>query len=275
MRFQGLDRPTAIAVREQKLAEARSAKARKLVAASLAVQFNDDPLFPSGMSRLLSSASSVVKRHGRLIEADVAYTFERNHVLVERNRQLPFTEIALKAVAEGRSRFDGGQELPFDPEDEVGSVEIDILAVDEDNGWACAISSKRGGGNTETKKRKSHESELRALDLILLSQLRARFPGLQRASVRVLDYLGQSGFSDDVTLRRNQIDRFFGLPMVSVLDETTQRLRMAIKEEFGPLIERAMRALNPEQGAEEAAPTNLLGEVDATQSRLSDGAAFH
>ena len=266
MLFLGLDRPSAIAVREQELAKARSATARNLVTTSLSVRFNDDPLFPTGMSQLLSIASSIVKRHGRLIEADVAYCCERSNMLVKRNEQLPITKAALRAVANGRARCDGGLELPFHPEDNAGTFEIDILAVDEANAWGCAISSKRGGGTTESQKRKEHESNLRALDLTLLSQLQVQYPKLRTARVVVLDYLGRSGFSDDITLRRSEIDAFFGLPMVSVLDGTAQGLRNAIKDEFGPLMALAMKTLNPEYNAEDAAPADPGDETFACPS---------
>ena len=239
---------------------------RNLVATSLAVQFNDDPLFPTEMSRLLSSASSVVKRHGRLIEADVAYTLERSNVLVKRNEQLPITRGALQAVAEGRSLCDGGQEIPFNADDLAGTFEIDILAIDKDNGWACAISSKRGGGSTESQKRKEHESNLRALDLVLLSQLRAKYPTLRKARVVVLDYLGRSGFSEEITLRRSEIDAFFGLPMVKALDETTRSLRKAIKDEFGPLMALAMNTLSPERDAEDTNPADPANGTYASPS---------
>ena len=269
MRSLGLDRPSAVAANEDELAKARRDRVVNAVAATLATTFNRDPLFPSQLSRLMSASGSLVKKHGLLIEDDLAHALERNHLHVERKQYFSITRKGLKAVSKGRDRANGGRQLPFDANDQVREIEIDIFAIDETNKWAVLISSKRGGGLTDSKKRKAHERELRALDLVILDQLRARYPNLESACVCIIDYLGQSGFSEDITLRRHEIDSFFGLSIVKVLDDTSLRLRTAIRDAFGPLVAEAWRIFNPHEADDHVGQSSAVHTMETVRVSAS------
>jgi hypothetical protein len=247
MCFRNRGRAAAIAAKSQELDNARIEAARQAVQASMDSDFSSDPLFDPELSRLLSTASSVVKKHGRMIERVLGDTLERAHMVVKRNKQTPVTSSALKIVDAGKPHESTEERQEFRKSEVVDYIEIDILAIDEANGWAGAFSVKRGGGLTESTKRKANERYLRALNLTLASQLRNEgYLGVKTAEVAVIDYLGKSGFSNELTLRRDHIDRFFNLPIVDEIDRMTETLSTAFEAEFRRLLEPILNTVRQE-----------------------------
>jgi hypothetical protein len=152
------------------------------------------------------------------------------------------------------------QQFAFNEKDIADAVDVDILAIDEPNGWACAVSVKRGNGFTEPKKRKANERELRALELTLASWLRQQgYPTVETAAVGVIDYFGQSGFSTDLAINGASIDEFFDLPIVAAIDRMTASLKAAFDIELLRLLEPLLRALKLE--ASPAAGPNAEDEL--------------
>jgi hypothetical protein len=227
--------------------DALTESAKQVVRASVNAEFKPDPLFTADLSRLLSTASSIVKRHGPLIEDAIAAELERAKLIVKRHVPVPITRAALAMVDSRDYPEFAEQEFSFDENDIVDHADIDILAIDEANGWAAAVSVKRGGGLTEPRKRKSNERCLRALELILASRLRQQgYHRIETAVVALLDYLGQSGFSEDLTITGDAIDGFFDLPVVAAIDRMTASLSRAFDHETRRLLEPILLSLKSE-----------------------------
>jgi hypothetical protein len=217
------------------------------VKGSVNAEFKPDPLFTAEFSRLLSTANSVVKKHGPMIEDAIAAELERANLTVKRNSSIPITSAALAMVNSRDYPELSRQQFAFDEKDIADTVDVDILVIDEVNGWACAVSVKRGNGFTEPKKRKANERELRALELTLASRLRQQgYPTVETAAVGVIDYFGQSGFSTDLAINGVSIDEFFDLPIVAAIDRMTASLKAAFDLELLRLLEPILRALKLE-----------------------------
>ncbi len=217
------------------------------VKGSVSAEFKPDPLFTAEFSRLLSTANSVVKKHGPMIEDAIAAELERARLTVKRNTPIPITGAALAMVNSRNYPELSRQQFAFDEKDIADTVDVDILAIDEVNGWACAVSVKRGNGFTEPRKRKANERELRALELTLASRLRQQgYPTVETAAVGVIDYFGQSGFSTDLAINGVSIDQLFDLPIVAAIDRMTASLKAAFDLELVRLLEPILRALKIE-----------------------------
>ena len=235
--------------------EALHAAVSQTVQGSVNAEFKPDPLFTAEFSRLLSTANSVVKKHGPMIEDAIAAELERAKLTVHRNTSIPITSAALAMVNSRDYAQLSKRQYDFNEKDIADTVDVDILAIDEANGWACAVSVKRGNGFTEPKKRKANERELRALELTLASRLRQQgYPTIDTATVGVIDYFGQTGFAEDLAISGVGIDQFFDLPIVVSIDRMAASLKAAFDAELVRLLEPILRSLN--LGASAAAGAN-------------------
>jgi hypothetical protein len=242
--YQTRSEPIAIEADAQE--SALAAAARQAVAASLKAEFRPDPLFRPEFSKLFSVCTSGAIRHGPLIERAIAEALERNELIVLRNHHVPVTHGALALVSSAKYEQIADQQIDFDGNDIVDYVDADIIAIDEKQKCAGAFSVKRGGGAAGTKKRTSDDRLLRALGFTLASWLRREgYRMVDSALVMVIDYYGQSGFPKDLTIDRNELDDFFGLPITAEVDAMTEAMRAAIDVEIRRLLEPILRTMTP------------------------------
>ncbi|MCK9909312.1 hypothetical protein MXD81_09235, partial [Microbacteriaceae bacterium K1510] len=129
--------------------------ARNAVANALAGDFPVDPVIGPELSRAISCVSSVVKRHGGLIEMGIAGALKASdRFIVLTNVPLPVTKAAAQLLDARNSDEDLSKiRLSADSEAE-GIVNVDLVVVDPEMGWAGAYEIKRGNGVTEHGKRR-------------------------------------------------------------------------------------------------------------------------
>jgi len=251
--------------------------AKKAVADALETNFRPDPILTPEISQLLSFASSAAKRHGPLIELGIGNVLECSGLTVLRNQRVPITRGALALIGSVDYSRLVGKQIDFNDNDIVDFVDVDIIAIDEPNRWAGAFSVKRGGGQTETRKRKDGERLLRALNFILSSWLRKQGYGeIEVAAAAVIDYFGQSGFSKDLTIGRSDLDEYFGLAIVRDVDAMTAAMHTAIEAEMGALLAPIIATIPLVSTKQAAAKTQLTSApVTKTLLRPRRGAAKH
>ena len=153
----------------------------------------------------------------------IGNALERGGLTVLRNRSIPITRGALALTdSPDYSQFVGRQ-IAFDENDVIDSVDADVIPIDEANRWAGAFSIKRGGGATESRKRREGARQLRAANFILASwATQAGLPedrDRSRWRHRFLRAVRNSG--KDLTIDRSGLDSFFGLPIVEDVDQMT------------------------------------------------------
>ena len=252
---------------------AMRASIQQAIAGAFATQFGCDPLLDPALSRLISVCASSIKRHGALLEAAIAEALVAGGLIVLRNIRLPFTRGSLAIVASDDYSISRRHRLAFDPGDVAGNVDIDILAMDEKAGWFAAHQVRRGGGATDSGKRRRSEREMRAAELVLSSWLRHKgYASMSVGGVSVIDCLGQTGYPPDLVLEPADLDGYYGLPITAAIAGMTSFMKRELEFRVGSLVKplfdsydartRATEdrnlALKPrEQNCQQAAPLNV------------------
>lgn len=218
--------------------------ARNAVAAALAGEFPADPLIAPALSRAVSCIGSVVKRHGGLIELSLAGALTASdRFIVLTNVALPLTKGAIQLL-DARNSDENLARIKLSADSEAsGIVNIDLVVVDPEAGWAGAYEIKRGNGTTEHGKRRPTVRKLRAARLVLASYVRQLGYGeIESVTSAVIDYCGASGFDPEFTLTREQLDGHFGVPVVATVEAMTAalsaELQAALPGLFGPFLEQ-------------------------------------
>jgi len=215
--------------------------AQQVVASAIAGKFAADPLVLPTMSKLMSTVASVVKRHGTEIQHAVAAALENSRrFIVLSNVAIPITKEAMDLLAESGDSDLAEVRLNVDsPSDRM--MEVDLVVVDLTDNSAGAFEVKRGNGETELRKRRLIELDLRAVRLVLASYLSTcGYPGIKTVVTGIIDYYGRSKFADDLTITRMTIDQRFGVPVAATVDAMTEALRQALDCVLPDLFARAM-----------------------------------
>lgn len=219
--------------------------ARQAVASAITGEFPIDPLVEPELSRAISCIGSVVKRHGKLIEMGIAGALAMNdRFIVLTNENIPLTKGAKQLLeAKNSNRSLAGIRLAADSEAD-GMVNVDLVVVDPDAGWAGAYEIKRGNGTTEAGKRRPLIQKLTAVRLVLASYARqlGQWP-VETVTSAVIDYYGSSGFDPNYTLVRDQLDDHFGVPIVETVDAVTSAAREALEAELPALLDPVFESM--------------------------------
>ena len=221
--------------------------AHNAVAGALAGDFPVDPIIGPELSRAISCIGSVVKRHGALIELGIAGALKANdRFIVLTNVPLPLTKGAAQLLDARNSDEDlANIRLSADSEAE-GIVNVDMVVVDPEAGWAGAYEIKRGNGVTESGKRRPTVRKLRAARLVLASYVRQHGCGpVDSVTSAVIDYFGGSGFEAEFTLTRDRLDAHFGVPVVAMVDAMTATVREALEAELSGLLAPVLAGMVP------------------------------
>lgn len=191
-----------------------------------AAAFPEDPLLTADMSRLTSTVSSVIKRHGPLLEGAIADALEGSgRYAVLRRMRLPISADGRAAAAAGECHAQIPLASPIE-----GWVDADLVAIDKATRHLLALQIKRGGGKTDAKKRRQIERDLRAA----LPTLRAYFAeeafhlDVASCEVRIVDVYGGAGFDPELTIFGWELDVAFDLPVEAWITATTTALRAAL-----------------------------------------------
>lgn len=216
---------------------------RQAVANALAATFPCDPLFDPSLAKLLSTCGSIVKRHGGLIEVAIAEALVESGMEVWRNVRIPFMRSALTIVSSPDFALDRIQRITFSQDDIGGYFDADIVAVDAR--WACALQVRRGGGETGPVKRRRMEREIRAIDLSLVSWLRQLgFDTVETGGAALVDWLGLSGFSAEITLHGEALDVALGAPATAKIEAMSATLRQTLDGQIATLLRPVVAAVD-------------------------------
>ena len=210
--------------------------ARAAVRSAARTEFNLDPLLSPEISHLGSVIASAIKRQGPLLERALGETLKHGGLTVLRNQRVPITRGTLALVNSKDPNQFGGQ-IGYDDNEIVNHADADLITIDEKQGWAAMLQIKRGGGLTETKKRKADERGLYGARMTLASYLRQEgYRAVDYAEVGVIDVFGQSGYDKDLVIPKSELDEFFGLSVTPVIDEVTTVMRETLDAELHTLL---------------------------------------
>jgi hypothetical protein len=127
-----------------------------------------------------------------------------------------------------------------------GIVNVDLVVVDPDAGWAGAYEIKRGNGVTEHGKRRPIVRKLKAARLVLASYVKqAGYGPVDKVTSAVIDYFGGSGFDSEFALTREQLDLHFGVPVTATVDAMTETTRDTLRAELPRLLAPVINGVLP------------------------------
>jgi hypothetical protein len=243
--------------------------ARAAVLGAVAAKFPSEPLFDPALSRVLSTCSSVVKRHGRLLEVALIEVLAESGAEVWQGVKIPYTRADFAFVASPDYALNRNRLLSHDKDDVAGWFDADVLAVDESAGWAAALQVRRGGGATEPGKRKRAEREIRALNLSLAAWLRQQgFARIETATAVAVDWLGQAGFSEDVVVHGEELDQFLGVPATAKIAAMSDVLRHELDRQMNELLRPMAAAFDRNRDLRDAGADRADPDVEEGRGAL-------
>ncbi|MCJ2089811.1 hypothetical protein MKK88_28055 [Methylobacterium sp. E-005] len=248
--------------------------ARDAVAAAVSTKFPLDELLGAELSRLISVSSSVVKRHGILLEkAFVEALQSSGRFEVLHNPVIPITAAADGLLGSNTAENLARLNLRYD-QPAVRSVNQDIVVIDVACGWAGAYSIKRGGGDMGPRLRKPLERDVASVRLLLRSYLRDQgYSTIDVTTSACIDWFGAAGLPPHLTVQGSDVDAHFGVPVIPTVERMTRHLRdelhRAIPELLLPLIQR-FETLPPVRPvpAQDSPETVFQPQDDASVKRL-------
>lgn len=261
---------------DQSVHDTLAKAASDAVAAAISTKFPLDELLGAELSRLISISTSVVKRHGILLErafVEALQASQRFEVL--HNPCIPITAAADGLVASNTPASLARIHLRYD-QPAVRSVNQDLVVIDPLMGWAGAYSVKRGGGSMGAGLRKPLERDVACVRLLLRSYLRDQgYSTIDATTSACIDWCGAAGLPPHLTVQGPDVDAHFGVPVIATVERMTHHLRdelhRAIPDLLRPLIRR-FETLPPVRTVptQDVAQTASVPEDDATVKRLVD-----
>jgi hypothetical protein len=224
--------------------EAATRAAERTVSQAFATDFSVDAVLGPELSRFYSVTASIVQRHGPLIQRTLAGTLAatgRFEVFAEMPIAIPVAADDL--LASRNSKSDLAKIKLRAESTATRTVVVDLVVVDREIGWAGGYDIKRGGGMTESRRRRAVEDDLRAVHFVLGSHLAKSGFDIGSVTTAVIDYFGCSGFGPDIKVTRDELNGHFGIDVVKPIDDMTAALRQALRARLQPLIEPALATL--------------------------------
>lgn len=196
------------------------------VVAAVSTKFPLDELLGPELSRLISISSSVVKRHGILLEKAFVEALQASgRFEVLHNPTIPITAAADGLVVSNTAESLARLSLRYD-QPTVRSVNQDLVVIDVEAGWAGAYSVKRGGGDMGPRLRKPLERDVAAVRLLLRAYLRdLGYATIDTTTSACIDWFGAAGLPPHLTVQGSAVDAHFGVPVIATVDRMTHHLR--------------------------------------------------
>lgn len=241
------------------------------VIAAVSTKFPLDEVLGPELSRLISISSSVVKRHGILLEKAFVEALQASgRFEVLHNPTIPITAAADGLVASNTAESLARISLRYD-QPTVRSVNQDLVVIDVETGWAGAYSVKRGGGDMGPRLRKPLERDVAAVRLLLRAYLRdLGYATIDTTTSACIDWFGAAGLPPHLTVQGSDVDAHFGVPVIATVDRMTHHLRDELHRAMPQLLSPLFRRF--EELEREVRTPSTAAETDrdlASDERLS------
>lgn len=205
--------------------------------------FTPDPLLGPGLSQVASVLSSVVKRHGTLLEA--AFTdvlANRGRYLVMRDVPMPITVPTQELIR--NSSISQLSQTAIDLSGDIAqTVKLDLIVIDRRTQNAFIIEMKRGGGKSEARKVHQIEWILRCAQVQGLAFLDTLGFHVARVRAVLIDVYGRGGYSPDLSISGRDIDRLFEEPVMAAIEAVTARITARLRADIPELLARTLSTL--------------------------------
>ncbi len=226
------------------------ASAVETLEAALAGRQPIDPMPGPSLSRLVSAVNATAKRSAPLIEQAIVAGLEQAGFVVFRHVAMPVSAAARSLVAFNEMRTLRGVSVAADEAAEGSVIVFDLLVYCPRRKRATLIEVKRGNGLTELRKIKPITLALKAGSLQLRGHFKAMGLTARQVDARLIDYYGRSGFDDEVRITGDEVDRYFGAPIRTLVERVLAEMRKRVFAALPGLLAQAMAeaAQGPEPG---------------------------
>lgn len=214
--------------------------------ASFGQTFAHDALLGDALTQVRGSLDSALKRHGKLLEEAIAYSFARHTSRFEVMEQVSVTlskeSIALINANPSKSL----EKLNIPTSGTRGKrIVVDLVVFDHETGDLHIISVKRGNGTQGGSAARNARRDLSAAGLAVRQiMLGDGFP-VQNLKKILIDWYGRSGIVAREKISRDCVDSYFGIPITPFVDAMSDYLAKGIAERVLPHLQQAVVTLNP------------------------------
>lgn len=214
----------------------------------------EDPLLRD-VSPIASFARSLVIRSGQMIPDIIAVVLRKAGYEALREHRLPLTKTGDKLVRS--NKFVGDIALSSD-DGTVDHLDCDLVVIDPITRVATILECTRGTVPLSSARTKGLVRRVRTATLSARSALSEAGIHVGFVTGGIYDRYGRAGYDEDVTLRAEQIDEFFGADIFAPLEYFDWKVRLGIAEAIpavlGPLLPVSSDRTDPEDGADSKVP---------------------
>lgn len=245
--------------------------AETIVMGAMAAAETIEPDATLGMfSRLASAFRSIVTRVGQSIPDVVAECLRQdNRFTVLREYPFPLTQPASEVVDNNRSALD--VELRHD-QFVAGSYRCDLVVIDKELRHATLLECRRGTVAVSSAKALEAARVLRIATLTARRALEADSYRVASVSCGFLDRYGRADYDRSMTVGPKELDGFFGVPIITYLDELDTQIRGRLACELRAIIIEILAALPPSDT--DQGPASSGSDVDDEDAEAAEDCDF-
>ncbi|MCE7030949.1 hypothetical protein [Jiella avicenniae] len=242
--------------------------AETIVTSAMAAAEAVEPDATLGLFSTLASAfRSVITRVGQSIPDVVAECLRQDaRFTVLREYALPLTQPATEVVDTNRSTPD--LELRHD-QYVTGSYRCDLVVIDNETRHATILECRRGTVAVSSVKATEAVRLLRIAGLTARRALEAKNYRVASVSCGFLDRYGRADYDRSMTVGPKDLDDFFGMPVLTCLDELDMQIRERLAVELRTIIAVILAELSPGDPDQGPAPVSCGADGDdADENKL-------
>ena len=188
-------------------------------------KFKEDPLLGPDLSRKTSLASSAQRRHGHILEAALICRLTE----IERFTVWADPLFSVSSVADNMVNGANPETLlsataPYG--DARRTLQVDVFAYDRDSKKLMSFEVKRGNDHHDSGKKRSMLRDLVCVQVLMKSYAeQSRSLEIASAESRAIFYYGACSIGKPFSLKKDELDAYFGEPIVADIEEVNDYFR--------------------------------------------------
>jgi hypothetical protein len=195
-----------------------------------------DPILTAEQSHAVSLAHSAIIRHGHVIETSLREALKdcaRYDVWEEHDFEISHqADGAFKTLTEAQCRQ---TDLAYRDGVPIRKVQVDLIIFDRQANVIRAYEVKRGYGGLSAGTQAEVSRDVHTVCMLLKSYAATRGYNPQGAEAHLVAYYGE-GWSKRIGgfLKREDLDKHFGFPVVAQIEASTARFKAGLQEILAP-----------------------------------------
>jgi len=200
--------------------------------------FKIDPIAGRKYSKVPSLIGSMQKRHGLIIEKAISAALSSyDHYTV-------WTDSGFKVSSSVNHIISTVNNVKKDPDwlhlldhnhpygEQSSTLQIDVIAFNKSDNSLTALEVKRGYSHHDAGKKKAILRRALAVQMLLMGYGQSELGQIQINEVRsrICSYYGANEFAPEIQITKDDLDNFFGVPILGLVQEVNDYFRSRIHE---------------------------------------------